>query len=110
MTARTNTGGAGGFAIGIRRALELGCDAVWLMDDDTVPEPEALAALVRARHEFPLGTPAVVASRVARGAVCCLAPIGGDVSSLGLAVAPFSGKLDLLGPAEQQIHVDVPLS
>lgn len=64
VTARTNTGGAGGFAIGIRRALELGCDAVWLMDDDTVPEPEALAALVRARGEFPLGTPTVVASRV----------------------------------------------
>ena len=64
VTARTNTGGAGGFAIGIRRALELGCDAVWLMDDDTVPEPEALSALVRARDEFPLGTPAVVASRV----------------------------------------------
>ena len=63
VTARTNTGGAGGFAIGIRRALELGCDAVWLMDDDTVPEPEALAALVRARGEFPLGTPTVVASR-----------------------------------------------
>lgn len=64
VTARTNTGGAGGFALGIRRALELGCDAVWLMDDDTVPEPGALAALVRARDEFPLGTPAVVASRV----------------------------------------------
>ena len=43
-----NLGGAGGFAYGIRAAAELGCEAVWIMDDDTLPEPDALAALLAA--------------------------------------------------------------
>lgn len=43
-----NLGGAGGFAYGIRAAVELGCEAVWIMDDDTLPEPDALAALLAA--------------------------------------------------------------
>ncbi|MFC6933555.1 glycosyltransferase [Actinomadura yumaensis] len=45
-----NTGGAGGFAAGTARALELDADLIWLMDDDTVPEPGALAALLEARE------------------------------------------------------------
>jgi len=60
----TNTGGAGGFAAGIAYAMDAGADLVWLMDDDTVPRPEALAALLRARQEYPGTAPAVVASRV----------------------------------------------
>ena len=41
-----NTGGAGGFAIGIARALELHRpDWIWIMDDDTIPSPTALAEL-----------------------------------------------------------------
>ena len=32
----------------IRAAVELGCEAVWIMDDDTLPEPDALAALLAA--------------------------------------------------------------
>ena len=59
-----NTGGAGGFAAGIRAALAGGCDAVWLLDDDTIPQPDALAELVRAREAYPGVTPSVVASRV----------------------------------------------
>jgi GT2 family glycosyltransferase len=56
-----NTGGAGGFAVGIARALERGATALWLMDDDTIPEPGALEALLVpfARHR-----PALVAGRV----------------------------------------------
>ena len=42
-----NTGGAGGFAAGMAVALDAEpADWIWLMDDDTVPEPEALAALL----------------------------------------------------------------
>jgi len=59
-----NTGGAGGFACGIALALADGADLIWLMDDDTVPEPAALAALLAARHRQPGRPPAVVASRV----------------------------------------------
>lgn len=60
-----NTGGAGGFAVGVARALERGADLVWLMDDDTVPEPQALAALLDARDRYAGDSaPALVASRV----------------------------------------------
>ncbi len=38
----TNTGGAGGFAEGIRRAATLRPDWIWVMDDDTVPAPDAV--------------------------------------------------------------------
>ncbi|TPW77235.1 glycosyltransferase family 2 protein [Schumannella soli] len=59
-----NTGGAGGFAVGTAVAvLREHADLVWLMDDDTVPTPTALAELLdaRDRHPDPL---AVLASRV----------------------------------------------
>lgn len=57
LTLGRNTGGAGGFAVGIARALERHQpDWLWLMDDDTIPTPEALAGLLDA-----VGTdPAVV--------------------------------------------------
>jgi rhamnopyranosyl-N-acetylglucosaminyl-diphospho-decaprenol beta-1,3/1,4-galactofuranosyltransferase len=60
----SNTGGAGGFACGMALALAGAADLVWLMDDDTVPEPGALAALLEARERHPGGPPAVIASRV----------------------------------------------
>jgi GT2 family glycosyltransferase len=41
----SNTGGAGGFYEGIRRAMELGVDWVWIMDDDAEPHPDALERL-----------------------------------------------------------------
>jgi GT2 family glycosyltransferase len=37
-----NSGGAGGFYHGVRAAFEAGYDWLWLMDDDTEPEPDAL--------------------------------------------------------------------
>ncbi|MBW8485301.1 glycosyltransferase [Actinomadura parmotrematis] len=58
-----NIGGAGGFAAGIARALERGADLLWLLDDDTVPEPGALGALLDARARA-ARAPALVASRV----------------------------------------------
>ena len=59
-----NTGGAGGFAYGIRSALDSAADLVWLMDDDTIPTPTALDALLTARDGCPSPPPALVASRV----------------------------------------------
>ncbi|MDO5700748.1 MAG: glycosyltransferase [Bowdeniella nasicola] len=64
LTMEKNLGGAGGFAAGIARAVaHHRADLVWVMDDDTVPSPGALAALLRARDAYP-GSPAVLASRV----------------------------------------------
>lgn len=42
-----NLGGAGGFSYGVREAALAGYDALWLMDDDTIPEPEALEQLLK---------------------------------------------------------------
>src|SRR5215471_20432657 len=49
---RRNSGGAGGFAGGMALALADGADLIWLMDDDTVPEPGALSALLAARERM----------------------------------------------------------
>jgi rhamnopyranosyl-N-acetylglucosaminyl-diphospho-decaprenol beta-1,3/1,4-galactofuranosyltransferase len=49
---RRNSGGAGGFAGGMALALADGADLIWLMDDDTVPEPGTLGALLGARDRM----------------------------------------------------------
>ena len=41
-----NTGGAGGFHLGVQEAWERGFDRVWLMDDDVVPAPDCLTVLM----------------------------------------------------------------
>lgn len=68
VSLRENTGGAGGFAVGIERALTHSPDLVWLLDDDTVPTETAAEELVRAWAGHPGSDddhrPAVVASRV----------------------------------------------
>jgi rhamnopyranosyl-N-acetylglucosaminyl-diphospho-decaprenol beta-1,3/1,4-galactofuranosyltransferase len=67
---RRNSGGAGGFAGGMALALADGADLIWLMDDDTVPEPGALSALLGARDRMAAQDrsagrpPALVASQV----------------------------------------------
>ena len=64
---RRNSGGAGGFAGGMALALADGADLIWLMDDDTVPEPGALSALLAARDQMLARAgrpPALVASQV----------------------------------------------
>ncbi|XRQ10865.1 glycosyltransferase family 2 protein [Actinomadura welshii] len=62
-----NLGGAGGFSAGITRALRGDPVLLWLLDDDTVPEPDALRELLAARERTATGhdgPPALVASRV----------------------------------------------
>ncbi len=59
-----NTGGAGGFAVGIEHAISAQrADLVWVMDDDTIPTSTALEALLAARAAAP-ETPAILGSRV----------------------------------------------
>ena len=40
-----NTGGAGGFYEGLKRAYLEGADWIWLMDDDIEPDPECLSGM-----------------------------------------------------------------
>jgi glycogen synthase len=48
-----NTGPAGGFSKGFERALESGLEYVWTLDDDCVPEADALEMLLRTLVSFP---------------------------------------------------------
>lgn len=43
-----NTGASGGFSAGFRIAYQQGADYIWMMDDDVIPEPNALEELVKA--------------------------------------------------------------
>ncbi|MFC5338917.1 glycosyltransferase [Leucobacter denitrificans] len=63
-----NTGGAGGFAVGIAAAVaDEETEWVWVMDDDTVPQPEALAGALETHERYRANGPddlAVMGSRV----------------------------------------------
>jgi GT2 family glycosyltransferase len=59
-----NQGGAGGFHEGMRAAHAGGAEWVWLMDDDTIPRPQALAALLGAPERLEgLARPLLLSSR-----------------------------------------------
>jgi rhamnopyranosyl-N-acetylglucosaminyl-diphospho-decaprenol beta-1,3/1,4-galactofuranosyltransferase len=47
-----NTGGAGGFHEGMKRAYEGNYDWLWLMDDDGYPAPDCLEKLLEARESL----------------------------------------------------------
>lgn len=52
MNTGRNLGGAGGFSYGVRAAAQSGYEYLWLMDDDTLPEPESLQAFLQADSEL----------------------------------------------------------
>lgn len=64
LSLATNQGGAGGFHDGLRAAHSRGSDWVWLMDDDTIPTPGCLAALLDGAERVNGGAPALLASKV----------------------------------------------
>ena len=47
-TLSRNVGASGGFNVGIRVAYQAGAEFVWVMDDDVLPEKDALAKLLDA--------------------------------------------------------------
>ena len=62
-----NRGGAGGFHAGTEAAMTRGVEWMWLMDDDTIPEPDALERLLEAdgrAKEHGLPEPLVLSSKV----------------------------------------------
>lgn len=48
----SNLGGAGGFNYGMRKAVELGYDYVWVMDDDCMPHDDTLLEFLNADAEL----------------------------------------------------------
>lgn len=51
-TLEKNTGGAGGFYFAMKQAYAEGADWIWLMDDDCIPENNALEELIEASHRY----------------------------------------------------------
>ncbi len=47
ITVPANTGGAGGFYLGMKAGYETGADYLWIMDDDAYAKPDALENLER---------------------------------------------------------------
>lgn len=47
-----NLGGAGGFAYGIHAAVRAGYSYLWVMDDDTIPEPGALKSFLQTDRQL----------------------------------------------------------
>lgn len=54
-----NTGVTGGNNAGIRRCLELGCDEIFVLNNDTVLEPDAVRRLVEAAESGRMLTPRI---------------------------------------------------
>ena len=63
LELETNQGGAGGFHEGMRHAVAAGHEWLWLMDDDTIAEPEALERLLGVLSDAD-PAPLLLASRV----------------------------------------------
>lgn len=47
LSLKENSGGAGGFAAGLRHLVDAGSEWIWMMDDDAAPHPEALEELLK---------------------------------------------------------------
>nr|WP_314433900.1 glycosyltransferase [uncultured Brevundimonas sp.] len=92
-----NTGGAGGFNAGVRAAVEGGADRVWLMDDDVLPDPQALERLLAAEQALAARGvgPAFLCStvRTPQGALTNVAEVDRRLNDLGYAA--WGEHLDL---------------
>lgn len=51
-----NTGGAGGFYVGMKRALDTNADWIWVSDDDAYPEKDALLHVQQYAENHPKDT------------------------------------------------------
>lgn len=47
-----NLGGAGGFNYGMKEAYKIGCDFMWIMDDDCIVHNDSLTELMNANEEL----------------------------------------------------------
>lgn len=52
LNTGTNLGGAGGFRYGLQKAVLLGYEYVWVMDDDTLPQNDTLYELWKASDKL----------------------------------------------------------
>ena len=65
LTLPENMGGSGGFHAGMKTALDMPCDWIFVADDDAVPHPDAFAQLIYFANSHP--------EELAKCAVLCTA-------------------------------------
>ena len=93
IQSEENLGFAGGNNLGIRHALDRGADYVWILNPDTIVEPESLERLVQTMSRFPEA--GIVGSRLVRGDDGTTVLFNGgtiDWNQAGKPVLPDMGK------------------
>lgn len=116
-----NLGGAGGFAAGMDAAVAGGADWLWLMDDDSMPEPGALPRLLDAAERLLVRDPLPVgflASRVLwrdgsrhrMNAPGCMSRRPPAPALRGLASADYASFVSLLVSREAVLTCGLPIS
>ncbi len=91
LVLSTNEGGAGGFHEGMKHAYEGGAEWLWLMDDDTIPEADALAELLAAatRVKKPAGSATARTTKPARSSSAGVMSPGRDGPPRDLGPGPL---------------------
>ena len=115
-----NLGGAGGFAFGMREAMRLGFDYLWVMDDDCLPDATALQAFIDvAVREEERGRTWGFLSSVVRwtdGSICQMNvqrhPLFRNIEDFSLAQQPASmaSFVSLFVPSARVSEVGLPIA
>lgn len=117
LNTGANLGGAGGFNRGMRVGAEAGYDYLWVMDDDCLPQPDALAALLKANEQ--LGDSYGYLSSVVRwtdGSICCMNvqrhPLTRDIVDFTPELQPctLASFVSLFVPARIVREVGLPIA
>ncbi len=91
-----NLGGAGGFSAGMKAALQCKkCEFIWLLDNDIVVEPNALAPL--------LGTLDTNSNAGAAGSQICLYSKPDTIQEIGARLTPWFGGLQQCFSGQQRL-------
>lgn len=114
-----NLGGAAGFNKGIKQAMKLQADTIWVMDDDTIPDKDTLKALLNAKErvEHNFGKWGVLASNVrwVDGSAALMnvpevAKPWNESKDLDLIAIRHSSFVSMLVSADAIKHVGYPIS
>jgi rhamnopyranosyl-N-acetylglucosaminyl-diphospho-decaprenol beta-1,3/1,4-galactofuranosyltransferase len=98
-----NTGGAGGFHLGVKTAYAQGFDRIWLMDDDVVPAPDCLEVLLG------YDAPCLIAVREdSKGHLVEKAALHFDLAN-PLAIRPKTASIDSTYAHRSEMPATVPV-
>lgn len=96
VRSEENLGFAGGMNLGIRHAQSGTVDAVWLLNNDTVVDREALPALVEFKNKYP--------DKILVGSVIATSVNGELVATCGYTYYKYLGVARAVRPRESHSH------